>query len=173
LFTATLKLLRARGIEAVTFAAVAESASVNRSTLYRRWSTPTTLVLEAIAARIKAQVLVADTGSLRGDMRETLISLARFLETPIGRAGVIASASLAGKPEAASALRAIWAERFGLLKQIFERARSRRELPSDFDVEAFVASLSGALLFRLLVAAEALDESWIDRTLDIALRRHK
>jgi AcrR family transcriptional regulator len=168
LFKATLEILDAQGMEGVSFASVGKSAGVNRSTLYRRWPNPAVLVVEAIAAQIEADVTVADTGTLRGDMRDTLTSLARFLQSSTGRAGLAAAASLAGDPQAAVALRGLWVKRLSHLQQIFERAQSRREIPSVFDGEAFIATMSGALLFRILIAAEKPDAAWIERIMDMA-----
>src|SRR5208283_825800 len=168
LFKATLEILDAQGMEGVSFASVGKLAGVNRSTLYRHWPNPAVLVVEAIAAQIEADVTVADTGTLRGDMRDTLTSLASFLQTSTGRAGLAAAASLAGDPEAAVALRALWVKRLSHLQQIFERAQSRREIPAGFDSEAFIATMSGALLFRLLIAADKPDTAWIERILDMS-----
>ncbi len=169
LFAATLEILKSDGMTGVTFAAVGEAAGVNRSTLYRRWPSAADLVSEAVAARVAVQVPVADTGSLAGDMRATLISLARFMESPVGRASLAASAALAGNPKAGNSVQDMWAKRLDVLQPIFTRARTRGEISDEFDSEAFIATLSGALLFRILVAARPLDTLWIDRAINIVL----
>jgi AcrR family transcriptional regulator len=75
IFDATLRILDEQGYAQVTFQNVAREAHTSRSVLYRSWSSPFHLIVEA--ARWQASASrdgqrmadrVYDTGSLRGDL---------------------------------------------------------------------------------------------------------
>ncbi|MDR0848902.1 MAG: TetR/AcrR family transcriptional regulator [Propionibacteriaceae bacterium] len=85
IFAATLDLLQERGYAAVTFQRVAQAARTSRSVLYRSWSSPFQLIVDA--ARWQATAShngltmadrVYDTGSLRGDL---LAAAKDFIDT--------------------------------------------------------------------------------------------
>ena len=87
---ATLDLLLDGGLGAVTFQAVAERADVGRATMYRRWSTPAHLVVDAIRSVAADRIEIADTGTLLGDLTAVLGQIGEFIISPVGRAAVIA-----------------------------------------------------------------------------------
>lgn len=63
-----------RGYDAFTIDAVAVRAHTSRAVLYRRWSTKQELVRAAIESRVEQTIDIPDTGSLRGDLVEFMIS---------------------------------------------------------------------------------------------------
>jgi len=158
---AALALLAEGGFHACTFQAVAARAGVNRSTLYRRWRTEAALVLDAIATGVDAEIVVADTGSLAGDLRAALTRLAAFLDSSVGRASVSAALHLETDGATLGQRRRLWARRWETIAPIFERARDRGELAAGVDTEALLAAAAGALYFRVIVSAEPLDARWV------------
>ena len=65
---AALEVLADVGYDRLTMDAVAQRAKASKATLYRRWTSKATLVVEALA-RTKGGVLDApDTGDLRSDL---------------------------------------------------------------------------------------------------------
>ncbi|MCW5892071.1 MAG: TetR/AcrR family transcriptional regulator [bacterium] len=158
---ATLALLAQGGFHACTFQAVAAAAGVNRSTLYRRWPTEAAMVLDAIAAIVDAEIVVADTGSLAGDLRAALRRLAAFLDSPVGRASISAALHLEADAATLAQRRRLWARRWTAIAPVFARARARGELAAGVDEAALLAAGAGALYFRVIVSAEPLDARWI------------
>src|SRR3954471_15049126 len=73
---AVLVLIVERGLEACTFAAVAERAGVERSTLYRRYTDQWAMMIDAFMARAGDEVMPDPSGSLRGDLKSVLRRLA-------------------------------------------------------------------------------------------------
>src|SRR3954451_7532673 len=64
---AALEVLAEVGYDRLTMDAVAHRAKASKATLYRRWNSKATLVVEALA-RTKGVPVVPDTGDLRGDL---------------------------------------------------------------------------------------------------------
>ncbi|AFU05401.1 TetR family transcriptional regulator [Nocardia brasiliensis ATCC 700358] len=68
--------------------AVAKRAGVGKSALYRRWPSKLEMALAVLAEFSASRAAVADTGSLRGDLRKTLDGLLAWLTHPaVARAG--------------------------------------------------------------------------------------
>lgn len=166
-------LLVEGGFEAVTFQEVAKRADVGRATLYRRWESPAALVQDAVLQFVTVEIVARDTGSLRGDLEALLGQLAGFLSGPIGKAAMIASlvAQQGNGDKAIDAL--VWPSRSAAIDPIFLRAKERGEMRADADVEAFFASVAGALYFRIIVIGAAIDDQWIDRVIDNALDQER
>lgn len=166
LFRATMDILEEGGLAAVSFAAVADRAGVNRSTVYRRWPSPAALILEAAVQRLRENIVVADTGTLRGDLRARLLSLGAFLDTSVGRAGYSAVIQMGRDPEFAQQLRGIVQGGLAPNRLLFERAIQSGELAADVDIEALSSAASGAIYVRGFLGGEPVDEAWVDRVLN-------
>src|SRR5437763_12105491 len=83
---AIFDLIMEGGLEACTFAAVAQRAGVERSTLYRRFPDRWDAIIEAWMARA-AQDVMPDLGdSFAHDLRSVLRRLVDILESPLGPA---------------------------------------------------------------------------------------
>ena len=72
---ATLTLLFEVGYDRLTLDAVARKARASKATLYRRWDTKASLVVDALVRAKQAPTVDDhDTGSLRGDLMSTFCS---------------------------------------------------------------------------------------------------
>jgi len=67
---AALEVLADVGYDRLTMDAVAQAAKASKATLYRRWNSKATLVVEALA-HTKGVPHLPDTGNLRTDLLET------------------------------------------------------------------------------------------------------
>lgn len=164
---ATLQLLRERGYEALTVAAVIERAGVSSATLYRRWPTKHELVAAAIAS-LAPEAVSIDTGSLEGD----LTAFVRHLARSITARGNIGDLLQSGKrdPDLVDAIRAkLLTPRLRALAEILDRAVARGELPSAPTPEAFSTFVAGPLHYRSFVLDEPLTQAFqrdvVERTL--------
>ena len=93
--TATLSLLAEVGFDAMSIEAIASQAGVGKTTIYRRYAGKDELVAAAIES-IREEVVIADTGSLWGDLDAIIESAAQTTLSPLGRqavAMIISSAS--------------------------------------------------------------------------------
>lgn len=162
---ATVQLLLERGYDGWSYKEVAETAGVNRSTLYRRWPNRSAMVLAAIKQVVRTRLVFEDTGSLIGDLRAHLLQIGDFIYSGVGKNVVIATLDMQQKGELTFNDGLSWAELSQDILPIFERATARGELPKEFDAEGAFAMLSGALHFRMVVMRDAPDAAWVDRIL--------
>jgi AcrR family transcriptional regulator len=164
-FRATLDLLAKGGLAAVTFQEVALVAAVGRATLYRRWPDTAALVADAVSATAAEEILIADTGTLRGDIVAILLQISKFISSPTGKATLVAALSLPrGGVEGAALQR--WHKRWSDIAPIFDRARARGEIADEANCEALFAALAGSLYFRLIVMHAEIDDVWISAVVD-------
>lgn len=158
---AVLDLLVEGGAAACSYAAVADRAGVDRSTLYRRYPDRWEMMIDTFMERVAADVLPDFTGNFRADLTSVLLRLADTLQGPIGPALV----SLAGELRAAHAgdySRAYFDRRMAQLNPMFDAAIARGELASDVDREELFTTAAGPVYFRLFIAARGIDRAWID-----------
>lgn len=159
---ATLAELSDRGYSGVSLDGVAARAAVHKTTVYRRWRTKESLVLDAMLQQAARTVAVPDTGSLRGDLLELARRSVAIQTSPAGEAVVRAVAGEApGNPDMAAASRQFWAERLELDRTIVARARDRGEVGPRTQSWPVIEMVLGPLYFRLLVTGEPIDDDFI------------
>ena len=149
---AAAQILSERGFDAMTIEEVASRACVAKTTIYRRWSTKGALALDAFLGDFLSLQPTVDTGSLEGDLRQSLTSWAHaVIDTPTGRTLV----RLVAEAQLDKQLATAWSERVlvplrhqhGLM---VERAINRGEIPNGSDVEAVMDMTYGPAYHRLL-----------------------
>lgn len=165
-FAATMGLLEEGGFPAVTFQEVAKRAEVGRATLYRRWPEPNYLIADALAATAADRIRIEDTGSLRGDLTAMLTQIGNFIDSPTGRAAIIAGLTGREQPEFAKLAKQLWQRRREDVVPIFERAIQREELDENAAPDVIFSLAAGALYARMIVMAEPIDRDWIDNVID-------
>lgn len=174
---AALDVLADVGYDRLTMDAVAAAARASKATLYRRWDTKASLVLEAVLAQKGPLPALPDTGSLRGDLiashcghggltDERQIAIFSAVLTALGRdtefADGFRSRFLGPKVEATHAL--------------FVRARERGEIRDDVDLDIVGSALAGIVLHREFVMGEVPTPERITAVIDQvilpAVQRH-
>jgi AcrR family transcriptional regulator len=149
---------------------IARRAGVHRSTVHRRWPTVGALVLDALLDRSAQTVPVADSGSVRDDLRRFVQGVADSLTSPLGRALVTAFYLQAADDPAVGDLAArFWASRFDLAGAIVRRAVERGELPAEADPELVVEALVAPLYLRSLVTRRPLTATFLDDLVDLVV----
>ena len=163
---AALELLAEIGYDRLSIDAVAARAKASKMTIYRRWSGKAELVVDALSSLRKPRE-VPDTGSLRGD----LDALASSSDSPDVRfdaklvLGVVSA--LARNPE----LRQVIREKFiglggGRLRQVFERAVARGEIPQERNLDLLVSIFPALVIHHLLTFGEFPDASFSAQVMD-------
>ncbi len=155
IFEATLDVLADVGYDRLTMDAVASAARASKATLYRRWETKASLVLEAILAQKGPIDDAPDTGSLRGDL----------IASHCGHGGLTDERQLAVFSSVITALGhdAEFADGFRSqyvgpklerTRKIFERARERGEIRAGLNLDVIAPALAGIVLHREFVLGQ-------------------
>ena len=169
--SATAHELGRVGYGALRIEDVATRSGVNKTTVYRRWPTKTELVVDAIAQHA-AQALgqradsAFDTGTLRGDLRASL--LLGFDQSPATLAMLRVVQTERGVPEIDAITRRMRDHVQRMRLAVVRRAIARGELPKAIDAHLIVdlvsAPIQSALLFN-----ERPKASYIDRVIEAVL----
>ncbi len=163
---ATLELAAEAGLHACTFDAVSERSGISRSTLYRHWSNPSELVIEALKSQ-DVEHITPDTGSLRDDMLVIMLGLGRELEDSIWGAmapQLVAAASI--DPDMSALLQKDSEDYSSIEFGVIERAKERGEVASDLDSAHAVLLFSAPIFYRYLLARQPVDGRWITSHVD-------
>src|SRR5579885_1818955 len=170
---ATAELLAAKGGHgAVTIEKIAARAKVAKTTVYRWWPSKIAIFMDVFEQLATKRLLgFADTGSLETDLRTVIRGLLRLFRTTAAGAavaGMITEAQL--DPDAAATFREEFIARGRVLsRRAFRRAKSRGELPADFDPELAIDIMSGAIWYRLLLGHAPLDDAYADGIVRVAI----
>jgi AcrR family transcriptional regulator len=168
---AAQELLSENGPGAVTMEAVASRAGVGKPTVYRWWPNREAVTMAALMATEAEPPVAAKRRSAIAALRDQLRAIARRFATNVGRH--VTSMIAASDPE--SELSKAFRNHFILARRaegraLLERAAKEKEVRADLDIDVALDLLYGALFFRLLLGHAPLDEAFIDRVLDEALR---
>lgn len=164
---ATLDVLADVGYDRLTMDAVASAARASKATLYRRWETKASLVLEAVLAQKGPIGEAPDTGTLRGDL------IASFC----GHGGLADERALAVFSSVITALGrdAEFAEGFRELfigpkiastRLLYERAQERGEIRNDLDLDIVGPALPGIVLHRQFIMGQPPTPESITKVID-------
>lgn len=166
---AAVSVLAEHGAAGFTVDAVAARAGCGKATIYRRWPSRSSLLLDT-AHQMGLEPSSIDTGSLRQDMVALLTELARKMrDTEAGRIMPSVVAEAAVRPDMRAVLAAFLDDRRARPREIVQRAIERGELAADVDVELMLDLLGGTVLFRELIAGQQTDEAYVERLVDAVL----
>ena len=166
---ATVEALLAHGIDKVSIPDIAAKAGVHITSIYRRWRTKETLVVDALFARTEHDIPVPNTGSLRGDLIAAAQSLANLLSSPIGALIAQASVLTVENPDVAAIRDRYWASRFAFGEHVFQRAALRGELPAGVHPRPALDMLAGAMHMRAMLTHKPLEPDLPERLADSVL----
>ncbi|MFI9510613.1 TetR/AcrR family transcriptional regulator [Nocardia sp. NPDC052566] len=163
-------LLAERGFAHLDLAEVAAKAEVGKTTVYRRWRTPTGLVTDLLTDMAEQSLPHADTGSLLGDLTANARLVAKTLTDP--RQGRLFQAVISAATcddSAATALRRFYDIRLTEWAACIEAAIKRGEAPPNTDARAAIAAVSAPLYYRLLASGDPIDDTAADTAAQAAV----
>jgi AcrR family transcriptional regulator len=168
---ATLSELARVGIDGLSVDQVATLASVNKTSVYRRWPTREALVAAALGRVLeRTAAQFPDTGSLAGDLMALLTPLMQMISAPPGRALLRAGLSEhSTSAMAALAAEAIASPTTNPLHGMVERAQRRGEWRTGVRPDYLISMLVGAMIHRAMLEHAPLSTEWLAANLDIAL----
>ncbi|MDO9380560.1 MAG: TetR/AcrR family transcriptional regulator [Nocardioidaceae bacterium] len=163
---ATLDVLSDVGYDRLTMDAVASAARASKATLYRRWSSKASLVIDALLSQ-KAPTELPDTGTLRGDLLGTFCGMGGLTDQRQIRVLASVITAIARDEDFASAFRRDFiGPKVALTTTIFERARDRGEVRADLDLDLIAQALPGIVLHRRFLLGELPDVAFITTVID-------
>ncbi|HET9930027.1 MAG TPA: TetR/AcrR family transcriptional regulator [Polyangiaceae bacterium] len=165
---AALEVFAEQGYAGFSIDDVATRASVNKTTVYRRWPTKADLVGAALISLRDQDPEPPDTGSLRADLVALLHQRATQMGTPARRAIMQALLVSNSEPELLALTQKLRRERPGIPRVLFQRAVERGELPADVDVALMTEALFGAVLSRTW-KRERVSHSFLTRLVDLVV----
>ncbi|MCE3552940.1 TetR/AcrR family transcriptional regulator [Pseudonocardia sp. RS11V-5] len=149
--------------DGLTIPAVAARAGVHATTLYRRWGSVGELLADAATSRFSGDVVVPDTGSLRGDLQRWAADVATDLADPDVLALMRATLG-AGGEQGACACRG---DREDQLAAMIAREEARGgAIPT---VERAADALLGPLYYRAIFTGEPGSPDWARGLVDALL----
>ncbi len=167
---ATAELVATRGVAQLTIEEVAARSGVAKTTIYRHWPERTTLILDAVNAHFE-HTGTPDTGSLRGDLEAFYFGVAKADKHGYNTRVMPCLVEAATRdPEMGALLERIGEQRTRIVLSIVERAQQRGELPDIVDADVVVCSIIGPLVFQKLIRRRPVDEDFVKRCLDVAVR---
>ena len=163
----TVELLMEVGYDRLTMDAVAKEARASKATLYRRWESKASLVVEALArAKSAPHIDEHDTGTLRGDLLSTFCGHQGLSGAATGVLGSVITA-VSTDPEFAERFRETFiAPKIAVSQAIYHRAQERGEIDPDLDLEIIGPALAGILLHRAFILGAPIDDTTIERVVD-------
>jgi AcrR family transcriptional regulator len=165
---AALVLLCRVGYDRLTMDAVAAEAKASKATLYRRWSSKPSLVVDAILRTKEAlQAAEVDTGSLREDLVQMACGHGGLSDTRSAEimAGLVTA--LHHDPDFAVEFRTrVLGPKIAISRRVFERARVRGEITADVDLDLLSNALAGIILHRSFVLGLSTDEKTVAQVVD-------
>jgi AcrR family transcriptional regulator len=163
---AALVVLGEVGYDRLTMDAVAQRAKASKATLYRRWNSKATLVVESLA-RAKTTPAIPDTGDLRSDLIAAFCGHGGLTDHDTTATFGAVITALTTDPEFASEFRRqVVGPKSRVSRTVFERARDRGELRHDVDLDLVGPALAGIVLHRVFVLGEQPDNALIERAID-------
>ena len=149
--------------EALTMPVIAARAGVHPTTVYRRWGSLAELLGDVAISRFSGDIVVPDTGTLRGDLGRWASDVATDLADPDVLA--LMRATVGTGPGGGSAC---IADRHAQLAAMLERERSRGgDAP---DVERAADALLGPLYYRAIFTGHPAEPGWAYELVDALLR---
>lgn len=165
-----ISLIGERGYANVTIEAIAASAGVGKTTIYRWWSSKGELSLEAINDRVGEAIDFPDTGDIQADLRHQLLEVARVLDGEIGVVfrGVVAEAQ-STPTVGAALLDTIIEPRTRACEARLAKAVGDGQLRSDVATRMMVELIYAPLYYRVLFATDPARPKDIELLLDYTL----
>ncbi|MET0862800.1 MAG: TetR/AcrR family transcriptional regulator [Nakamurella sp.] len=172
ILVAAISLISELGYDHVSIEAIAKRAGVGKQTIYRWWPSKGAVALEALNDSLASVVDFPDSGDIVEDLRTQMKGVTQLLGSnevgPVYQ-GILAAAQCDPAISRAHLEDIIEPANIAFHERL-DRAQERGELRTDFDRQAMIDMLYGAIYYRLLLHTRPLDPAQIDAVLDIAFR---
>jgi AcrR family transcriptional regulator len=167
-------LLVEGGPSAVTIDAIVARSGVAKSTIYRHWPSRDDVLLAVMEACAPNLPAVDPSIDVETGLRSLVRTAASFLRDP-NWARVVPALLLLKTHEhgIADLEQRLERRQEEVFQQVLERGVAEGTLRADLDVPEAMAQLIGPLFFAFLTGAVAIDDGFVDRTVDRFLATHR
>jgi AcrR family transcriptional regulator len=160
---AAVALVGEGGAAVATMDAIARRAGVSKQTVYRWWSSPAEILLEALNEGAAQIAPLDEQGDLEQDLRIFLRRSVLGARKPVGVLLAALMAEAQRDPAFGESFRAVFlAKRRGVLRELLAHSVQRGEIASDVDLDFLAELFFAALWYRLLAASGPLDRRFAD-----------
>lgn len=165
----TLAELAANGREGMSIERIAAAAEVNKTSIYRRWPTKEALV-DAAMEGIVVQLSTAlpPPGGFADQLLDIAHQIAALLQSPGGRA--LFRASLDAPGSEPRRVRTVGSVARAPAKELIARARASSALRPDVPGELLLATLTGAVIHRVLVERRPATRIWLTSLIELLVQ---
>jgi AcrR family transcriptional regulator len=167
---AALEGLAELGYDRLTMDEIAARAHAGKGTLYRRWPSKASLVVDAIVAwrEQAAPLTIPDTGSLSGDIDAMIAAVPEFDDGTKQQMAVFVGLATAASrdPALSKALTDdLLARPRRLIREVLDRAAARGEIAAECELDLVPDILIGLNILRILLG-DIPDREYISRVLN-------
>jgi len=166
---ATLQELAIVGYRALSIEVVADRASVNKTSIYRRWPAKAELVTAAFRLVVDELLYIPDEGSLRVDLAKFVRRFRDFAQSARGRGLFRVMAAEGEHSELHEILATIKESTRCIPDAIVARAIQRGEIPKGFDARLLVHCVVAPIMNWIQMDNLEIDDRRIDQVIDLLL----
>jgi AcrR family transcriptional regulator len=168
MLSATAQIVGTRGIGGLRYEDVAELAGVHKSSVYRNWPDRRKLISDALAFHAEEIAVMPDSGDIRADLVQFLMTLAGALATPEGRALVLALAADRDHADVRAIAQNVLERRVAVVRHRIDKAVERGQLPP-VDATFFAEMLGGPVYLYVNRRAQTFTRADAERITDVVL----
>ena len=170
ILAATLDLLNDVGVAGLSMDVLAQRAKVGKATIYRRWDSKETLILDALRMTT-TPIPTPDEGSLRDDLFAYMDAVIEHFSPGRGQDVLpyLIEASCHDTQLRAS-LDEYTLSRQATIRQLLRRGIERGELPAEADIDLLVDVILAPFFYHHLCTGAAVDTDFVHRLVEFALR---
>jgi hypothetical protein len=136
--------------------------------IYLHWGDRQRLIVDAALADLETWGEVPDTGSLRGDLEALAFSVAKRINSDVGRAFLRALVMGPRGRHDEDTRMLFWRARFAVVRQIIDRAKERDELRDGITTVAATQILLAPINIRALYSDADVEDDYCAEIADMA-----
>jgi AcrR family transcriptional regulator len=159
--------LQDRPVAAISPLHIARKAGVSTATVYRWWPTKEALLLDAFLNVADHDLVLRSDGVPLERLKEYILQVGRFFT---GENGIVAARLLTSIQDnpllRKEFMERVYSPHEKVFRQIVQEAIEQRQLPATTEVSAFLDTIFGPLLTRLLIRHQQIDEAFVISVFD-------
>ena len=159
-----------RGIDDFSIARVANRSGVDPTVIRTLWADRRVLLMDAMLSTAEQIVPLSDTGSLEGDLRALVMSLAVLADTATGRRRFRRLLPNGRDVDLTGVGADFWQYRFAAARPILERAAERGELRDGLDFDNVIRMFSAALYYDVIYHDDPVRPEYGEQVVDLFIR---
>ncbi|MBB3604099.1 hypothetical protein FHT40_003760 [Mycolicibacterium sp. BK556] len=155
------------GLERFDIPTMCARHKIDEGLVRRYWGDGSKLALDALLFWSDDVLTPPDTGSLRCDLQELALMVARQVNTDMGRSLLRAMVMDDRAAFANDTRMTFWFKRFSAIRSVFDRAAERGEIRPGVDTIAAMQLVLAPINVRALYTREQIEESYCEAVADL------